>query len=300
MRSARIRSALAVLLCFALLCTGGVPLCFAADTQGDEVIVFTQMDEDTGLYLRLDASVRGVSDDLSAAFIPKNEVQTVPQIESGKIRFLLPCAENGDRLELFLPVCWVQNDAKLRITGLLDASGTEVERNILLSRNSYAIDHVWIEYPDPDKTEEIRGYTGDTDTIYCIQGETLRFGMDNGALLQRTEALVDGDALRIDADCTLTTVQTGESTLTLHIAQKMTYTVKVRVFASAQARQQLLLRAAAADAGTIMGRYFHYTVAYAMLLGPFSVLAVPVLYPLAVFVAPIGYITELVKILLGD
>ncbi len=278
----------------------GLPLCCAAGQSAEEVILFTRMDEETGLYLRMDETVRGVSETLSAAFIPKNDLQTVPQIDSGKIRCLPPCAENGDRLELFLPVSWTPNNAVLHITGLLNGAGTAVERDITFSLDSYAIDSVWIDYPDPDKTETIRRYTRETDTIYCVQGDMIRFGMDSEALLNRTQALVSSDALRVDADCTVTAVSAGESTLTLRIAQKMEYTVKVRVFASAQARKQFLLSSAVSDIGTIMGRYFHETVSQAIVLGSLSFLAAPILYPLAVIVAPIGYVVELVRLMLNS
>ena len=300
MKSALIRSGLAVLLCCALLCVCGLPLCCAAGQSVEEAILFTQMDEDTGLYLRMDETVRGVSETLSAAFIPKNDVQTVPQIDSGTIRCLLPCAENGERLELFLPVSWIPNDGVLHITGLLDAAGTTVERDISFTRGSYAIDSVWIEYPNPDKTETIRNYTRDADTIYCVQGDTIRFGMDSDALLRRTQALVGSDTLRVDADCSVTAVSAGESTLTLRIAQKMEYTVKVHVFASEQSRKQFLLKSALADTGTILDHYFHKTVSQAIILGSFSFLAAPILYPLAVIVAPIGYVAELVKLLFSN
>ena len=300
MKSVTVRSGLSVLLCFALLCTCGLPLCRAAGQGAEEAILFTQMDEETGLYLRMDETVRGVSETLSAAFIPKNDVQTVPQIDSVRIRFLLPCAENGGRLELFLPVSWIPNDGVLHITGLSDGAGTAIERDVAFSRGSYAIDRVRIDYPDPDKTEMIRGYTGAADTLYCIQGDTIRFGMDSDMLLHRTQALVSGDALRVDADGTITAVSAGESTLTLRIAQKMEYTVKVHVFASAQARKQFLLRSAIADTGTILDRYFHKTVSQAIILGSLSFLAAPILYPLAVIVAPIGYALELIMLLLNE
>lgn len=300
MKTAAIRRVLIVFVCCALLCICAQPLCFAAGQSVEEVILFTQMDEETGLYVRMDETVRSVSPTLCAAFIPKNDLQTVPQIDSGKIRCLQPCAENGERLELFLPVSWTPNNAVLRITGLLDGEGAAVEREITFSRDSYAIDRVRIEYPDPYKTETIRSYTGDTDTIYCIQGDTIRFGMDSDALLRRTQALVGSDALRADADCTVTAVSPGESTLTLRIAQKMEYTVKVRVFASAQSRKQFLLRSAVADSGSILQRYFHRVVSQAIILDSFSFLAAPIVYPLAVIVAPIGYVAELVRLLLSD
>lgn len=293
------RSGLIVLLCLALLCTYALPLCHAAGQSAEEAILFTQMDDETGLYLRMDETVCGVSETLGAAFIPKNDVQTVPQIDSGKIRYLLPCAENGERLELFLPVSWIPNDGILRITGLSDGAGTAIEREVAFSRGSYAIDRVWIDYPDQDKTETIRGYTKAADTIYCIQGDTIRFGMDSDMLLSRTQVLVSSDALRTDADNTITAVSAGESTLTLRIAQKMEYTVKVHVFASSQERKQFLLRSAIADTGTILDRYFHKTVSQAIVLGSFSFLAAPILYPIAVIAAPIGYVAELVKLLLN-
>lgn len=298
MKSVSIRSGLAVLLCCALLCACSLPLCRAAGQSPEEVILFTQMDEETGLYLRMDETVRGVSQALCAGFIPKNDLQTVPQIDSGKIRVLLPCAENGDRLELFLPVSWTPNNAVLRITGLSDAAGAAVEREITFSRESCAIDRVRIDYPEPDKTETIRAYTGAADTIYCVQGDTIRYGMDSDALLRRTQAIVSSDALRADADGTITAVSAGESTLTLRIAQKMEYTVKVRVFASAQARKQFLLQSAAADIGPILSRCFHKVVSQAVIIYPVSFLAAPILYPLAVIAAPIGYVAELVGLLL--
>ena len=264
------------------------------------MILFTQMDEERGLYLRMDETVCGVSETLSAASIPKNDAQTVPQIDSGRIRSLLPCAENGERLELFLPVSWTPSNAVLRISGLLDGAGAAIERDITFSRGSYAIDRVRIEYPDPEKTETIRCYTRDTDTIYCLQGDTIRCGMDSDALLRRTQALPGSDALRVDADCTVTAVSAGECTLTLRIAQKMEYSVKVRIFASAQTRKQFLLRSAIADTGTILDRYFHKTVSQAIVLGSLSFLAAPILYPLAVIAAPIGYFAELVKLMLSN
>ena len=300
MKSLSIRSGLAVLLCCAVLCSCGLPLCRAAGQEPEEVILFTQMDEETGLYLRMDETVRGVSERLSAEFIPKNDMQTVPQIDSGAIRCLPPCDENGGRLELFLPVSWTPNNAALRIAGLLDGAGAEVEREITFTRGSYTIDSVWIDYPEPDKTETIRRYTRQADTVYCVQGDTIRFGMDSGNLLSRTRALVSGDSLRVDADCAVTAVSAGESTLTLRIAQRMEYTVKVRVFASAQARKQFLLGSAAADAGAIMERYFHKTVSQAVVLGSFSFLAAPILYPLAVIIAPMGYAAELIKLIFNN
>lgn len=299
MRSAFIRSGLAVLLCCALFCTCCLPISFAAGQDAEDVILFSQMDEETGLYLRMDETVRGVSETLCAAFIPKNDVQTVPQIDSGAIRFLLPCAENGERLELFLPVSWTPNNAVLRISGLLDGDGAAIERDITFTRGSYAIDRVRIEYPDPDKTETIRGYTRASDTIYCLQGDTIRYGMDSEALLRRTQALVGSDALRVEADGAITAVSAGECTLTLRIAQKMEYTVKVHVFAAAQDRNRFLLRSAVADSGAILDKYFHKTVSRAVVLGSFSFLAAPILYPLAMLVAPIGYVAELVKLLLN-
>ena len=303
MKSLLIRSGLAVLLCCALLCACGLPLCCAAAEQSvEEVILFTQMDEETGLYLRMDEPICGVSETLSAAFIPKNDAQTVPQIDSGKIRILLPCAENGERLELFLPVSWTPNNAVLRISGLLDGTGATVERDITFARGNYAIDRVRIDYPDPDKTETIRSYTGAADTIYCLQGDTIRFGMDSDMLLRRTQALAGSHALRVDEDenCAVTAVAAGESALTLRIAQKMEYTVKVHVFASAQERKQFLLRSAVADTGTILNRYFHKVVSQAIILDSFSFLAAPILYPLAVIVAPIGYVAELIRLTLND
>lgn len=297
MKSRSVRSGLAVLLCCALLFTCGLPLCCAAGQSAEDVILFTRMDEEMGLYLRLDETVCGVSPTLSAVFIPKHDAQSVPQIDSGKMRWLLPCAENDERLELFLPVSWTPNGGVLHISGLLNGNGTEIEREITFSRGTYTIDRVWIDYPDPDKTETIRGYTGDTDTIYCIQGDSIRFGMDSDALLRRTQAIVSSDALHVDTDGTVTAVSAGESTLTLRIAQKMEYTVKVRVFESAQSRKQFLLRSALADSGTILGRHFHKVVSQAIILDSFSFLAAPILYPLAVIIAPIGYVIELVKIL---
>ena len=300
MKSRSVRSGLAVILCCALLCTCGLPLCCAAEQSTEDVILFTQMDDETGLYLHMDESVRGVSETLSAAFIPKKEGQTVPQIDSSRIRCLLPCAENSERLELFLPVSWTPNDGVLRVTGLLDGNGASIERDILFSRGSYTIDRVWIDYPEPDKTETIRSYTGDKDTIYCVQGDTIRFGMDSEALLRRTQAIVGSDALHVDTDGAVTAVSAGESTLTLRIAQKMEYTVKVRVFESAQSRKQFLLRSALADSGTILGRHFHRVVSQAIILDSFSFLAAPIVYPLAIIIAPIGYVAELVKLLLND
>ena len=89
MKSLFVRSGLAVLLCCVLLCACGLPQCCAAAEQSvEEVILFTQMDEERGLYLRMDEPVRGVSETLSAAFIPKNNVQTVPQIDSSRINLL--------------------------------------------------------------------------------------------------------------------------------------------------------------------------------------------------------------------
>ena len=299
MKSVKIRSVSVILICCVLLSACGLPLCLAAGHGAEEAILFTRMDDETGLYLRMDETVRGVSENLSAAFIPKNAVQTVPQIESGSIRFLLPCAENGERLELFLPVSWIPNNGVLHIKGLTDGAGNAIEREVTFSRNSYAIDRVWIEYPDPDKTETIRGYTKAADTIYCIQGDTIRYGMDSDMLLRRTQAIVSSDALRVDGDNTITAVSAGESTLTLRIAQRMEYTVKVHVFASAQARKQFLLRSAVADSGTILGRHFHKVVSQAIVLDSFSFLAAPILYPLAVIVAPIGYVAELVKLMLN-
>ena len=299
MKFASIRSGLAVLLCSVMLCMCALPQCRAAGQSAEDVILFTQMDEETGLYLRMDDAVRSVSQTLSAAFIPKNNMQFVPQIDSGRIRCLLPCAENGERLELFLPVSWTPNDAVLRITGLLDGGDNAVERDISFSRGSYTIDHVQIDYPDPDKTETIRSYTGDADTIYCIQGDTIRFGMDSDALLRRTQAIVGSDALRVEADNAVTAVSPGESTLTLRIAQRMNYTVRIHVFASAQARKRFLLQSALTDSGTILDRYFHKVVSLAVVLDPFSFLAVPILYPLAVLIAPIGLTAELVKLLLN-
>ncbi|MCR5484947.1 MAG: hypothetical protein K6F09_05080 [Clostridiales bacterium] len=300
MRSSFVCSMLAVLLCCVLICTCCLPMYCADGQNAEDVILFTKMDEETGLYIRLDESVRGVSEKLSAAFIPKNDVQTVPQIDSGKIRSLPPCDENGGRLELFLPVSWTPKDGVLHISGLLDGAGTAIEREILFSRDSYTIDRVWIDHPDPDKTETIRKYTRDIDTIYCVKGDTIRYGMDSSALLSRTQAIVSNDALRADADCAVTAVSAGECTLTLRIAQKMEYTVKVRVFGSAKARKQFLLRSAFADIGNIMGRYFHETVSQAIILGDASFLAAPILYPLAVIVAPIGFVAELFKLLINN
>lgn len=300
MKFASVRAGAAVLICCALLVMSGQPLCCAAGQSAEDVILFTQMDAETGLYLRMDEAVRSISQTLDAAFIPKHDMQAVPQIDSGGIRCLLPCDENGGRLELFLPVSWTPNDAVLHITGLLDSAGDAVERDVSFSRGSYTIDHVRIDYPDPDKTETIRGFTGDTDTIYCVQGDTIRFGMDSGALLRRAQALVDSDALRADADCTVTAVSAGESTLTLRIAQKMTYTVRVRVFASARSRKQFLLRAALADSGAILDRYFHRVVSQAIILDSFSFLAAPIVYPLAVIAAPIGYVMEMLRLLMSD
>ncbi len=300
MKSSTIRCGLAAVLCFALLCMCGLPLCCAAGQSAEDVILFTQMDDETGLYVCMDETVRGVSQTLSAAFIPQKDGQTVPQIDSSRIRCLLPCAENSEHLELFLPVSWTPNGAVLRITGLLDGDGAAIERDISFSRGSYTIDHVRLDYPDPDKTEAIRGYTGDADTIYCVQGDMIRFGMDSDALLRRTQAIVSSDALRTDADCTITAVSAGESTLTLRIAQQMEYTVKVRVFASAQSRKQFLLQSAVADSGTILDRYFHKVVSQAVILGSFSFLAAPIVYPLAAIIAPIGYMVELVVLLLNN
>ena len=65
MKSVSIRAGLAVLLCCALLCACGLPLCCAAGQSAEDVILFTQMDEETGLYLRMDETVRGVSETLS-------------------------------------------------------------------------------------------------------------------------------------------------------------------------------------------------------------------------------------------
>ena len=299
MKSLKIRSVSVILICCVLLSACGLPLCLAAGQSAEEAILFTRMDDETGLYLRMDETVRGASENLSAAFIPKNAVQTVPQIESGSIRFLLPCAENGGRLELFLPVSWIPNNGVLHIKGLTDGAGNTIEREVTFSRNSYAIDRVWIDYPDPDKTETIRGYTKAADTIYCVQGDTIRYGMDSEMLLRRTQAIVSSDALRVDGDNTITAVSDGECTLTLRIAQRMEYTVKVHVFASAQARKQFLLRSAVADSGTILGRHFHKVVSQAIVLDSFSFLAAPILYPLAVIVAPIGYVAELIKLMLN-
>ena len=113
-------------------------------------------------------------------------------------------------------------------------------------------------------------------------------------------AIVGSDALRVDEDCTVTAVSAGECTLTLRIAQKMEYTVKVHVFASAGARKQFLLKSAVADTGSILDRYFHKTVSQAIVLDSFSFLAAPILYPLAVIIAPIGYAAELVKLLINN
>ena len=270
----------------------------------EEAIIFMGTDDGFCLYLRMAASIRGIADDFSLEVRPTKDSEWLPPVQREKIIVEPPCAENGERLELFAPIeCEkISVSAQIRANGFVTADGTSVAYSGETSSGVNDPGALQMHYPGEEISSCINYYLcrEDRDYIaYCVQGTDVQFETKWDQLKNHLSATWDGVQMRVrDSGAPIYTAVSGEGTITLHVMRHIHYTTKIRVVTEKE-RKSLLLHAAAQNPKMIMSACFQYTMAAGTLsLFPIGFLFMPIVLPFALLASPIGYAIELAHILL--
>lgn len=294
----------AALLAIVLLATVSMSAFGAADSDSpfapEDVVVFSGTDDALCILLRMDETIRGVTDALQAAYTPKSKLQPITEIDGAKIRVRLP-QRLDERMEVVIPLPEFSNGASLRVQGLTDRTGATVERAITFDRTNYITDRIVIYSPDPDVNEQFQRYAQPSEaqnTIFCLVGDTVRFEIYTDWLQNRVQMQTDGVAMTAGEDgCSFTITEECEGTVSIVVAGNVRQTVKVCALATKWDRKRLLLGMMSRNGKEILGRHFHQVVALGADVGFFAFLLVPILYPAAAIAAPFGFLADYLHIL---
>lgn len=300
------KKALSALLALCLAFCLWIPA-FAEDVPTGEAALVEEAtefyfwnDDPSVLYVRFSEQITGVSDAFKAEFLPDPYLpdELPPAISKDDLSFILPCEENGSRLELFLKADLDGYD--LHLSGLVDAQGSEIEYTV---REGDA--KAYFFEVDTDSVLDslfINIYTGelplkalvaDTDfdysalTTYCLVGDSLYLPELSPALKNRATLTCDGVELRENDDGAYTFVS-GTGTVTYEVAGRLRATTKVCV-QTPKERAVFVSRAAAKH--PLVTAYFWMTAAH--------VLPAAVLYPVGYVLTPVSIVLGLVTLPLG-
>lgn len=302
------KKALSVLLAFCLAFCLCVPAFSkdapAADTLIEEAVDYFILDDDSEvLYIRLGEKVRSVSEALTAEFLPDPYLpdELPPAVGEDDLNIILPCEENGSRLELFLRA--EVDGFDLHVAGLLDAQGNALECTV--TQDQFTFQPLFFRV-DSDEMANVflHFYTGEQPilweddvtpmTEYCLVGETVHLpeGL-SPALQNRTRLVCDGVELRENDDGAYTAVS-GSGTVTYAVAGQFNVTVKLcvqtqeerRIFASREAAKRPLVTSYL---------WMMYATVIPVLYWDYAGLAVlPVTILLGLATLPLGYLVQVV------
>lgn len=299
------KKALSVLLAFCLafcLCLSA----FAADaaTENSPVEEATEFffwnDDPSVLYVRFNAQITGVSDAFNAEFLPSPYLpdELPPAIGGDDLRVVLPCAENGGRVELFLTIKEYGYD--LHLSGLIDAQRGEIEYTVRQSdSNSYMFT---VDADSDGMSLLINLYTGDLPlkvllaeedfdlsalTSYCLVGDPLWLPELSPALKSRAKLTCDGVKLSENDDGSYTFVS-GTGTVTYEVGGVLRATTKICV-QTPKERAAFVSRAAAKH--PLVTAYIWMTAA--------NVIPIAFLYPIGFVLLPASILLGLATLPLG-
>lgn len=301
---------LALCLAFCLCIPAFAESAPTEDSLIEEAVDYYIVDGDSDvLYIRLGETVSGVSESLSAAFLPDpyladeaQDVILVPDvITKDDISFIQPCEENGGRLELFLKA--EVDGFDLHLAGLLDAQGNALECTVAQDQFDF---HPLFFRVDSDEMANVflHFYTGEQPilwgddvtpmTEYCLVGETVHLpeGL-SPALQSRARLVCDGVELSENDDGTYAVVS-GTGTVTYAVADRFNVTVKLcvqtqeerRIFAAREAAKHPLVTSYLWMLYATVLPVLHWNYAGLAIL-PFSVL-------LGLATLPLGYLVQVV------
>ena len=300
------KKALSVLLALCLAFCLCVPA-FAEDAPTALVEEATEFyfwnDDPPVLYVRFSEQITGVSDAFRAEFLPDPYLPDEPRPAIGRddLSVVLPCDENGGRVELFLTI--KEYDYDLRLSGLVDAQGGEIEFTV---RQGDAKDYFFEVGAESDGMSEIINlYTGelplkalfaDTDfdysalTTYCLVGDPLWLPELSSALQSRVKLTCDGVKLLENDDGSYTFVS-GTGTVTYEVAGQLRATTKICV-QTPEERAAFVSRAAAKH--PLVTSYFWMTAAciYPIAFSPVGYVFLPVSVLLGLVTLPLGYLVQ--------
>ena len=284
----------------------------------EEAVDYYIVDGDSDvLYIRFSDKVSGVSESLTADFLPDPyladetpDVVLEPDvIEKDDISLIQPCEENGGRLELFLRA--EVDGFDLHLAGLLDAQGNALECTVTPEELTY---HTLFFVVDTDEmTSILLGfYAGEHSiksilwdhevmplTEYCLVGETIHLPKElSPALQNRAKLVCDGVELQENDDGTYTAVS-GTGTVTYDVAGQFSAAVKLciqtpeerRIFAAREAAKRPLVTSYLwLQAATVLP----------VLYGNYAGLAVlPVTVLLGLATLPLGYLLQVIGLRFG-
>ena len=306
------KNALSVLLALCLavcLCTPT----FAEDAQtGDADLVeeatkyYFWNDDPTVLYVRFGAQITGVSDAFKAEYLPDPYFpdELPPAIGKDDLSVVLPCEENGGRVELFLTI--IEYGYDLHLSGLVNAQSGEIEYTV---RQGDAKDYFFEVGADNDGMSLfINLYTGELPlkallsdagfdfsslTSYCLVGNPLWLPEISSALRNRTTLTCDGVELQENDDGTYTCIS-GTGTVTYEVAGKLRATTKICV-QTPEERAVFISRAAAKH--PLVTAYFWMTAAFELPLAflyPVGYVLTPISIALGLATLPLGYLVQVI------
>ena len=302
------KKSLSVLLALCLAFCMYVPA-FAGDAPAEDALVEEAVDyfiSDSSsevLYIRLGEKVSGVSESLTAEFLPDPYLpdELPPVIGGDDLSVVLPCEENGGRLELFLRA--EVDGFDLHIAGLLDAQGNALECTVTQDRFAF---HPLYFRVDTDEMANVflHFYTGEQPilwqddvtpmTEYCLVGETVHLpdGL-SPALQNRTRLVCDGVELSENDDGTYAAVS-GTGTVTYAVAERFSVTIRLciqtpgerRIFAAREAAKRPLVTSYL---------WMMYATVLPVLYWNYAGLAVlPVTVLLGLVTLPLGYLVQVI------
>lgn len=289
------KKALSVFLALCLACCLCVPA-FAVDPKPEDVAFYHGLDGEHAafLYLRLDAAVRGVSDALSATFVSKAASKDDPALEFEPIQTVLPCAENGDRLELW--IACTTYFGTLTVRGLTDKNGGALERSVDLPE--YGMHSLKLSVKN-DESEIINTYMGEpsSDLNWCLVGGEITLSLYiPDALRSRMQVIGDSVELKEKKDGVYTAVSSGTGTVTLRLADGVQYTKRLCVQTKRE-RRDCLLAQMKAHPEYVKDFWAHGILGVTTLVTfPFGYFFIPLGKALGALTAPIAYAAELVRV----
>lgn len=289
------KKALSLLLTLCLAFCLCIPV-FAEDVKPEDAAFYHGLDGDQSayLYLRLDAAVRGISDALCATFVSKAADKDDPACEFEPIQTVLPCAENGDRLELW--IACTTYFGTLTVRGLTDKNGGALERSVDLTE--YGMHSLKLSVKN-DESEIINTYLGEpsSDMNWCLVGGEITLSLYvPDALRSRIQVIGDGVELQEKKDDVYTVLSSGTGTVTLRLADGVQYTKRLCVQTKKE-RRDLLLTQMKAHPEYVKDFWAHGILGVTTLVTfPFSYFFIPLGKALGALTAPIAYAAEFVRV----
>ena len=264
-------------------------------------------DDPAVLYVRFSAQIVGVSDAFKAEYLPDPYLadELPPAIGKDDLHIVLPCEENGGRVELFLTIAEYGYD--LHLSGLVDAQGIEIEYTVRQEDSENYMFHVGAV--SDGNSLLISLYAGELPlkallteadfdysalTSYCLAGDPLWLPELSPALQSRATLTCDGVELSENDDGSYTFVS-GTGTVTYTVADHLRATKKICVQTPEERR---VFTAKAAAKHPLVTAYFWMTAAftYPVIFSPVGYVFLPASVLLGLVTLPLSYLVQVLAL----